>query len=45
LGIATYVDDKNIGKAFVQVSKSDEKNEYLVFIADEWLLANDRNYR
>jgi hypothetical protein len=37
LGIATYVDDKNIGEAFVRdgVTKSGEACTD-VFIADEW---------
>ena len=42
LGIATWVDDENIGEAFIQ--KNGDEN--LVFIADQWkLVSSEINHK
>ena len=41
LGIATYVDDVNIGHAFVKEIVEDGREMKEVYIADEWEFADE----
>jgi hypothetical protein len=40
LGIATFINDENIGEAFVKFLSKDKKNKE-VYVADEWKLVEN----